>query len=195
MTEFFYSIDLALFYFVNHTLQNLVLDVTMPVLTDLNKQPVVLITVALVLLWAFIRGGVSGRTMAGLLIVTIVLSDQLNSSWVKHLFDRVRPCHVLNDVHLLVSCGSGYSFPSSHAVNNAAGATILSYFFRKWTWAFAGFAGLVGFSRIYVGVHYPSDVLAGFVLGFACGACVLAVFVNLKARWNARLAREDAENR
>lgn len=183
------SLDRALFYFINHTLQNTVFDVSMPVLTDLNKQKVVLLCVAIMLIWMLIRGGVTGRSAAVVLILTIVFSDQLNSSWVKHLFERVRPCHVLDDVHLLVSCGSGYSLPSSHAVNNASAAVVLSFFYRKWTWAFAAVAGLVGFSRVYVGVHYPLDVLAGFVLGVGCGALVLFVFVRLRAWWLLRTQR------
>jgi undecaprenyl-diphosphatase len=186
MTEFFYSMDLAAFYFVNHTLQNVVFDVLMPVMTDLNKQPAVLVAVFVLLVGMFMKGGPTGRSAVFVLIVTIAFSDQFNSSWVKHLFERVRPCHVLADVHLLVSCGSGYAFPSSHAVNNAAGAVVLSYFYRKWTAAFVSFAVLVGFSRIYVGVHYPSDVLGGFVLGSGCG--FLTVFLFLKGRdwWKSR---------
>jgi undecaprenyl-diphosphatase len=135
-----------------------------------------------------VRGGTVERSAVLVLIVTIAFSDQLNSFWIKQIFGRIRPCHVLEDVHLLVSCGSGYSFPSSHAVNNASAAVVLSFFYRKWIWAFSVFAGLVGFSRIYVGVHYPSDVLAGFILGAACGAVVLLVFVRLRSWWSGRIS-------
>ncbi|MEX1138793.1 MAG: phosphatase PAP2 family protein [Bacteroidota bacterium] len=184
--EFLSDLDRALFFFVNHSMQNIVFDVLMPVLTDLNKQKVVLVAVAILLIWMLVRGGVTGRSAAVMLILTIIFSDQLNSSWVKHIFERVRPCHVLDDVHLLVSCGSGYSFPSSHAVNNAAGVVVLSFFYPKWTWAFAVFAGLVGFSRVYIGVHYPFDVLSGFLLGVACGGLVLLVFVWARSWWESR---------
>ena len=178
------SLDRALFYFVNHALQNVLLDISMPVLTDLNKQKIVLFSVAVVLLWILVRGGTTGRLAMVVLIVTIAFSDQLNSFWIKPFFERIRPCHVLEDVHLLVSCGSGYSFPSTHAVNNASAAVVLSFFYRQWKWAFAVFAGVVGFSRIYVGVHYPSDVLAGFLIGTACGVVVLVAFVRLRSWWS-----------
>lgn len=191
MTEVLSSLDTGLFFFINHSLQNVVFDAIMPVLTDLNKIRAVLILVALGLVFLAVKGGTIGRTVVVVLIITIAFSDQLNSSWVKHLFERLRPCHALADVHLLVPCGSGYSFPSSHAVNNAAGAVVLSYFYRKWTWAFAAFAGLVGFSRIYVGVHYPSDVLAGFLLGAGCGFLIVFLFVTARSAWRKRHAQDQ----
>ncbi|HEX9615325.1 MAG TPA: phosphatase PAP2 family protein [Bacteroidota bacterium] len=186
MSELLRSIDLGLFVFINQSLQNAVLDFLMPFITDLNKQLPVLITVLAILAWMVVKGGTTGRIAAVLLIITITFSDQLSSSWVKHLFERVRPCHELENVHLLVDCGSGYSFPSSHAVNSFAGATVLSFFFRKWLWAFASFAVVAALSRIYVGVHYPSDVAGGALLGFACGALIVYLFILAKSWWIAR---------
>ncbi|RMG60977.1 MAG: phosphatase PAP2 family protein, partial [Calditrichaeota bacterium] len=62
-----------------------------------------------------------------------------------------------------------WGFPSSHAANAAAAGTVLARMFPRWRWAFALLAGLIGFTRIYVGVHYPGDVAAGFLLGWAVG--------------------------
>jgi undecaprenyl-diphosphatase len=182
LLEFFYSIDKAVFYFFNHTLQNPVFVAIMPFLTDLNKNKPALVAVGL--LWALLiwKGGRAGRIAGLLLIPTIVLSDQLNSSWLKSLFGRIRPCHVLTDVHLLVPCGSGLSFPSSHAVNNFAGAVVMSAFLPKWTWAFMTFAALVAISRVFVGVHYPFDILVGAAVGAACGSMVVVAY-RLSERW------------
>lgn len=183
MSEALYDLDVALFRFFNGTIANPVFDILMPFMTDLNKQPIVLIMVAGLLVWWGIKGGSHGRAALLLLVLTIIVSDQLNSSLIKQLFGRIRPCHVLPDVHLLVSCGSGLSFPSSHAVNNFAAAFILSSFYRKWLWAFTTFAGLVAFSRVSVGVHYPSDILAGAVLGAGIGALMLLLYEFLMKRW------------
>ena len=187
--EFFWNIDRIVFYFCNHDLQNRLFDVVLPIVTDLNKHWYGLSIAAILWLLLLLRTGTPGRIAALLLIPTITFADQLNSSFLKYLIVRPRPCHVLPDVHLLVSCGSGYSFPSSHAVNTFAAALVLAYFLPRWTWAFFSFAIIVDFSRVYVGVHYPSDVLGGSIVGLLCGALVILVFRAGERWWAGRRAR------
>lgn len=193
MVDFLYSLDQAIFYFVNHTLGTPLLDVTMPWLTDINQHWVgrgLLIGLWLLLL---VRAGKEGRIAALLLIPTIVFSDQLSSSVLKFMFDRPRPCHTLVDVRLLVPCGSGYSFPSSHAVNGFAAATVLSHYFGRWWWGFFGFAFLLALSRVYVGVHYPSDVIGGATIGLLCGWGVVRAYEYAVRLWQ-RYRGIDSEN-
>jgi undecaprenyl-diphosphatase len=108
---------------------------------------------------------------ARVLVPVIIVSDQLNSQVIKELVGRPRPCHLVNgvrimtDIRMLVDCGPGFAFTSSHAVNNAAAATVLSYYYPRWTWAFLLWAALVGLSRVFVGVHYPLDIVSGALLG------------------------------
>lgn len=187
MGEYLYSIDKWLFYLGNQTIANPVFDVFMPALTDLNKTWWGLSLYAaawLLLVW---KGGRKGRIVALLLIPLIYACDQLSSSVLKKIVERPRPCHeidgipVLENVRLLVQCGSGFSFPSSHATNNFGIALFLSYHYRKWTWAFLLYASLVGFSRVSVGVHYPSDILGGAVVGCCCAMMLIALW-NLACR-------------
>jgi undecaprenyl-diphosphatase len=180
------EMDRSLFYFCNQGLRNWLFDAIFPFLTDLNRKPVALVIVGILWLLLLTKGGRHGRIAAMLLIPTIALSDQLNSSVLKFLIERARPCNELADVHLLVGCGSGYSFPSSHAVNNFAGAIVLAYFLPRWTWAFFTFAALVAFSRVYVGVHYPSDVLGGAVIGLFIGGGVITSFRVVEEWWFRR---------
>jgi undecaprenyl-diphosphatase len=183
MLDYLNHMDTVLFRFFNSTISNPIFDVLMPFLTDLNKQRFVLVLVGTLLLWMIIRGKRSIRLAAVCLIVTVLFSDQLSSSVIKYWLIRDRPCHVLEDVKLLVSCGSGYSFPSSHAVNNFAGALMLAFFFPRAKWWYFGFAAVIAFSRVYVGVHYPLDVVGGCVIGLMCGGCMLGVFQGLEYLW------------
>jgi undecaprenyl-diphosphatase len=182
MIEFLSSLDRSLFQFLNQTLSNPVGDLLWPILTDYDRILPVRIVLAAVWLWLVIRGGRRGRTVAFLIIPILFLSDQLSSSLLKNLFGRPRPCQtvqgvpVFQTIHLLVNCGTGKSFPSSHAVNNFAAATAFSFYFRKWAWAFLGWASLIALSRPAVGVHYPSDILGGAIFGAFLAALVIWIW-------------------
>lgn len=160
----------------------------MPILTDLNKQPIALVIVGMLWVLLLVKGGRNGRIAALLLIPTIYLGDQLSSTYIKHMVDRLRPCFTLDDVRLLVPCGSGYSFPSSHAVNNFAAAVVLAFYVPKGKWWFYAFATAMAFSRPYVGVHYPSDVLAGSIIGLGCAALVIFLYSRIETWWKQRQA-------
>ena len=171
MLDFLYSIDKTVFYFCNQTITNPFFDVAMPFITDLNQNWFgrgLFVVLWLLLMW---KGGKKGRVIGLLLIPLIVVSDQLSSSVIKNIIARPRPCHeidgvpILDHIHLLVNCGSGYSFPSSHAVNNFAAGIFLSYYYRKWTWAFMSFAFVV--AGIDTKKKALQDLLLCLVLGFA----------------------------
>ncbi|MEM9829434.1 MAG: phosphatase PAP2 family protein [Bacteroidota bacterium] len=106
-----------------------------------------------------------------LLALIIVACDQLTSGVMKPFFERLRPCHhpgIAEQVHLVKGCGGQYGFASSHAANTFGFATGMWLLLRNWSqlfvWSFA-WAGLVSYSRIYVGVHYPLDIVVGGLLG------------------------------
>jgi membrane-associated phospholipid phosphatase len=110
-----------------------------------------------------------------LLIFTLCISDALNTM-VKELVGRLRPFLTLENVRLLVGQGDSYSFPSGHAANSSAIATVIAYEYRKKKWVYIPviiLALLICYSRIYVGVHYPLDVLGGILLGIFCGTGIL----------------------
>ena len=155
-------LDERLFVLLNARWHCGVLDVVMPFVTNLDnwRLPILLALLALVLF-----GGARGRWAALLAVLALALGDQVSSHWLKPLVGRTRPCHVVEPLRLLVSCSGSFSFPSSHATNIAASMTIFALFYRRLTGVFAFLAFLVGYSRVYVGVHYPFDVLAGWLLG------------------------------
>ena len=94
-----------------------------------------------------------------------------------------RPSHELIDgIRLLVPRGGKYGFVSSHAANMFAAATIFGYFYSRYKKLFFSIAALVAFSRVYVGVHYPADILFGGLLGYGLGWIALTLWVVVKMR-------------
>jgi undecaprenyl-diphosphatase len=111
------------------------------------------------------------------LMPTITNFSYFRYQFLKPLFARPRPCHVLEHVRLLVGCGGAYGFPSNHACNFFGTATFFFYFYRKTGWVMFAPAILIGWSRVYVGVHYPSDAVGGALWGI-----LLALFIIFVAR-------------
>ncbi|HSG98714.1 MAG TPA: phosphatase PAP2 family protein, partial [candidate division Zixibacteria bacterium] len=116
MVETLYSVDSALFVAVNQSLANPVTDALMPLITNDNFLRIGYALAMALVLW---RGDSRLRWAALASAVVIALADQLSSAALKPLFERARPCHdgALESVRLLVNCGAGKSFPSSHAAN------------------------------------------------------------------------------
>jgi undecaprenyl-diphosphatase len=109
----------------------------------------------------------------GLVIASVWASD-LTASLIKAAVDRPRPFERIPEADPLLGGIVGNSFPSGHAATSAAGALVLSLVAPRLAPYLALLAGAIAFSRIYVGVHYPLDVLAGALLGFAVASAVLA---------------------
>ena len=170
--ELLYSIDEAVFIFLNRDTANPVFDFFMVIIT---KSDYWLIPIAAVWLALIIFGGRKGRITAILVVVVVVLSDKISSSLLKPLIERTRPCFTVEGCRVLIKQSHSYSFPSSHAANMGSAAFLFSFKYRRYAPIFIAVAILVGYSRIYVGVHYPLDVVAGFILGAACGFCIIGI--------------------
>ncbi len=110
-----------------------------------------------------------------IIILTITASDQLSVHAFKEVFQRLRPCHepsLFGMVHMVNEhCGGKYGFVSSHAANTFAGAllTLLMVRRRWFTIMVLAWAAIVSYSRVYLGVHYPGDVICGGLLGALLG--------------------------
>jgi undecaprenyl-diphosphatase len=142
----------------------------------------------LILVLLAVYGGSKGRTVAITVAFAVAASDQVSSGLIKHLVMRTRPCFELDGVRQLIEQSRSWSFPSSHAANVSAAAWILSRSYSRWTPAFWIFAGAVAFSRIYVGVHYPLDAAAGWLVGIGCGVAALWVRSQIQRLFQKREA-------
>ncbi len=158
--------DKAIFNFVNHGMQNRIFDRLMPLISDFKWWiPIVIIIFA----WLIRKNPKRGGLILLVTAVSVTASDFINHRVLKELFARIRPCHVLPDVHLLSGCSDSLSFPSSHAVNAFVLGAVIGLSEKKLLPFCIAASALVAFSRVYLGVHYPSDVIAGALIGAAIG--------------------------
>ena len=108
-----------------------------------------------------------------MLLAGLVVAMLAGNLALKNFFARPRPCWLDESVPLLIARPSDYSFPSGHTMAAAIGATILTAADRRFGWAAIPLAVLIAFSRMYLYVHFPSDILGGAVLGVGIGLLML----------------------
>lgn len=165
--DYILGIDNYLFQLFNSGLTCGFLDWLMPIITNARMwMPIILIA----WLGLIIFGSKKHRVLALLLLVAAGTTDLISARVIKKSVGRLRPCSVEETddfkCRLLRHKKSSKSFPSNHAANNAAFATVIWLFCGHVIGIpFAFIAFLVGYSRVYVGVHYPFDVFAGWLLG------------------------------
>jgi undecaprenyl-diphosphatase len=190
MSDFLFSIDVGVFYFFNHFLSASVLDKFFSTITNVNNWYIAYI---ILLAISFVKGGRKGKVAAVGVIILIIITDQTGGHLIKELVQRIRPCNALPDVITPLGCTGSYSFPSNHALNNFAAATFYYRLFPKLKWALFITACLIAISRVYLGLHYPSDVLGGALLGVIFGY----IFSEIAFRMNKRLESNsnDTKNR
>jgi undecaprenyl-diphosphatase len=173
MLEWLDGIDRAVFLFINVTLANPVTDLVMPIVTgDFWLRLGSGVAMALVL-W---KGNARLRWLVIFSALALVISDQLSAGFLKPLIGRVRPCQVLENINLLVGCGGGKAMPSSHAANAFGQAVLFGVLYRRVRYGLLAFAVIVALSRVFVGVHYPGDILAGALVGTAAGLAMIAAY-------------------
>ncbi len=181
--------DAALFLLVNHGLANPLLDALFVTITNGKFWIVPGIAAAVIYLIVEKRHGL---LVLGLVLVTVTLTDQLATDLIKPMVHRLRPCnpHVfVEGGRFLLGFKSSFSFPSNHAMNMFGQAMLLTFFYPRFGAWFFTIAGIIGFSRVYVGAHYPLDVAGGALLGVMCAAAVWLGYRSAVRRLSATKAR------
>ena len=181
MLELLIEIDTQIFLFLND-LNTPWLDKAMYLITNKYVWIPLYIFIIILIFWRFRLRGIAGIV---LIIIAIGLSDYITSGIMKPFFERLRPCHnpeISYMVHLVSNCGGKYGFASGHAANSFALASSLFLIYRKQIkylgWMYL-WASIVAYSRIYVGVHYPFDVITGALIGIVFSIFICIIYTKL----------------
>ncbi|MEI2738428.1 MAG: phosphatase PAP2 family protein [Chitinophagaceae bacterium] len=175
------ELDRELFVLINSKWTNPVFDSLAPFLRNsLHWIPLYLF----ILVFVSLNFKVRGLWWIVFFLVTIGLADMTGTYGFKYGIERIRPCNnpeLADRLRLLVTCPSGFGFTSNHAANHFGMATFIFITFRHLfakNWMLLAFvwAGCICYAQIYVGVHYPSDVIAGALLGFIYGIFTASLF-------------------
>ena len=167
--DYLLQLDHSIFHFINENCKNTFFDWLLPYWRDkIFWIPLYLLLVSAII-YHFGKKGVIGILF---LLLSVSITDATSSWLIKNNIERIRPCNQVGfkeTAHLLVPCGSGYSFTSSHAANHFSIAVFLVLTLGSvWKWIrlpMLLWAASIALAQVYVGVHYPSDILGGAIVG------------------------------
>lgn len=180
------SIDETILFFIQSHMKSPTLDQVMVFITSLGNAGLIWITIAFVLLLMkrYQKCGVC-------LLCAIALATHLGEDFLKPIFGRVRPCNVFPDVVLLIHRPHTPSFPSGHTMVGFASATVLYYYNRRLGIIAYLLAAAIAFSRLYLFVHYPTDILGGIFFGVVSSSVIILVLNKLYKNLEKNLSHRD----
>ena len=165
--DFLQRTDFSVLEFIQDNMRCGFLDAVMTFLTHLGDKGILWILIGLVMLF-FKKHRICGiKILIGLLLGLII-----GNLIVKNLFERSRPCWLEPIENMLIAVPKDYSFPSGHTMSGAVAATVLMLIDRRIGIPAAVLAVLIAFSRLYLYVHFPTDVLVGAAIGVLIGIAV-----------------------
>lgn len=171
MIEFICYIDQTILFFIQSTLHYTILDRIMIGVTILGDKGLVWLVIA----FAFIINKKT-RHIGVLTLFALIFATIMGEGILKHLIQRQRPYADFPLIQLVINKSTAYSFPSGHSTSSFAAAYILSKYFKKLSIEFWAMACIIAFSRLYLFMHYPSDIVAGIILGLFCGKIVSLIY-------------------
>lgn len=171
MLEIIQNIDESILFFIQNNIRNPILDKLMVFITTLGNAGAIwlLISILLMLNKRFIKIGFMAS-------MAYMLTAILGEGVLKNVIQRGRPFESMKGIELLISKPSSFSFPSGHTGFSFAATGVLAKYFRKYRIPLFILASLMAFSRVYLCVHYPSDIIGGIILGLICSQISIWVF-------------------
>lgn len=173
MLGFLNNIDQAVLLFIQANLHFKILDEIMIFATNAGSKGLIWVLISLLLLL-----NRRTRKIGIITLAALILSSILGEGLLKHIIQRPRPYDDLPWVHLLINKSTAYSFPSGHTASSFAAAYVLSKYLRSFSPIIWVVALSIALSRLYLFMHYPSDILGGIALGLLCGKLASYLYEN-----------------
>ncbi len=185
MIEFLDGLDKSLFLFFNafHS------DFWDPVMWWISGKTSWIFLYIIILIWLGVKHKWRMLVIILFIVLLVTATDQSSVHFFKNVFQRFRPCHnpeIKQLVHLVHNhCGGKFGFVSSHAANTFGVAVFSSSLIRNryFKWFIISWAVVVSYSRIYLGVHYPGDILGGALLGAGIGFLFASLYTMVESRY------------
>ena len=155
---------------IKRYVHNKYLDIIMPITTVMGNLGVIWILIAIILIL-----DKQYRVVGNSIILTLIISTIVGEGIIKHIVRRIRPCNKLENINSIGLKPKSYSFPSGHTLSSFAAAEMLSIYFTQYKLVFMLIAFLIALSRLYLYVHYPTDVISGIIIGVICSKIIFAV--------------------
>ncbi len=165
--DYITTIDFAVLDWLQDTLSCRFLDSVMPVITKLGSKGLIWLAVAFVMMCTK-----KYRKCGIVMVISLIAGVLIGNLFLKNIIARPRPCWINEDFHMLTGVPGDYSFPSGHTLSSAACATVLTLENRKFAYGAVPLAALIAFSRLYLYVHFPTDIIGGALIGTAIGYTV-----------------------
>ncbi len=166
--EIIQNIDWSIMYWVQDFFKCTFMDFIMPFITDLCEDGIfwIICGVVMVFFKKYRRYGI-------FLLLAMLLGSLIGNEIIKPLVARPRPCWLDTTVPMVIDVPKSFSFPSGHTLTSAVAATVITASNRKLGYIAIPLATLIAFSRIYLFVHFPSDILMGALIGTGVGLFVV----------------------
>ncbi len=170
MWDYINFIDLRILEIIRTYFFSSFMDSIMVLITKLGDRGLIWIIISIILLLSKKYKKI-GITM----IIALLLTSIIGEGLIKNIIQRPRVFNSIDDIKLIIKAPSSYSFPSGHTASSFAAAMVLGYYIKKYKYLFYFSAFLVAFSRLYLWVHYPSDIVGGIVFGIICGFVAIKI--------------------
>lgn len=183
MNQWLYGLDKGITDAIHFGLQNGFFDAIMPIITRLGDGGLIWIIFSIILICTkkYRKVGITS-------LLAISLGAILTEGVIKHLVERVRPIIAYPIDNPLIKLPTSSSFPSGHTASSVAVAYVLCTYIKRYRVYFISLAAFIGFSRIYLYVHYFSDVMGGVVVGLICGILVVFIVRKINEKKEIRLS-------